>query len=293
MAQPKMAKSWRLWLGMAVAMLLLTAALYFALRDADFSTIQPASFGLLVGVAGLVLLNILLNGGLQWIITRSFDADPPVGFWRMQQLIAASGLLNYVPAVRPGLWGRAAYLKWRHKLPVRQAVLIVGLTIGLTGIISGMALTAWALGGLAMVWPLTVAAAFVLAGVSHWVWPWLLKRPVEAGWSWLLLRLADSLAMAGRLCLAFAVVGQPLSFNEALLAAAAAMAVRVLGLTPNGLGLSEWAIAGLVTLSQPVAVETATAAALVDRAVEVLVQAMVGGVALLRLGWTGQPAESS
>ena len=287
-----MHRTWRI-LGAVAGVALFAAAVWFALAQVDFTTLRSVPPAYLAGLAGLVAANILLTGGLFWVITLSFDASPRVGLIRMTELIAVSGLLNYVPAVRAGLWGRAAYLKLKHGLPVRQSAVILLAVLTLAGMVTGLVLAAWLMLGVHAVAGASAGGAIVLSTLLGLVAGRLLKRDVTAGWSWLVLRYADTLVMAARLWLAFAAVGSPIGFNEALVAGAVAQVVRLTGLTPNGLGLSEWVIAWLVARSGPgvdVAVLSQLPAALLDRAVEVVVSLAAGAGAAWRLrGVAGNP----
>mgnify|MGYP006296277001 CR=1 FL=1 len=80
-------------------------------------------------------------------------------------------------------------------------------------------------------------------------------------------------------------VGHPIGFGEALAAGSAALVVRVAGLTPNGLGLSEWVSAWLLSAGLQGQLEPGEAVAaglmaglLLDRAVEIVVALISGGV---------------
>jgi uncharacterized membrane protein YbhN (UPF0104 family) len=110
-------------------------------------------------------------------------------------------------------------------------------------------------------------------------------RPLTNGQvgQWLLIRMTDMFVVGGRTWFAFAIAGCPITYAQATALGAAGMLVSLLGLTPNGLGLREWALAGMTMLvSQHDATAGATAA-LVDRAVEVVVVCVLGLPASLKL----------
>ena len=111
----------------------------------------------------------------------------------------------------------------------------------------------------------------------------LLRRSVRYSWLWIPVRVADLLVTAIRLWLAFHILGHPLAFDQALLAASGSLVVRLLALTPNGLGLSEWVVASIAATTMAMSTAEALAAALVDRAVEVWVLSAVGLLAAWRL----------
>jgi uncharacterized membrane protein YbhN (UPF0104 family) len=100
------------------------------------------------------------------------------------------------------------------------------------------------------------------------------------------LRVADALVHGVRLWLAFAIVGSPVGYRVALLAACGSLLVKLVSPTPNGLGVAEWAVAGLAAAVSPLETAVGAAAALLDRAAEALVLVGVGlpGVWVLRTG---------
>jgi uncharacterized membrane protein YbhN (UPF0104 family) len=130
-----------------------------------------------------------------------------------------------------------------------------------------------------------IAAAALLA-LSPLVSPLasrLLGRTVRHGWTWLPLRVGDMLVAGLRLWLAFWMVGQPIGYSTAVAMAAAGLLVNLAGITPNGLGLREWLIAGLTAVALPLDSALGAAAAVVDRAIEAVVVAVAGSVAAWRL----------
>ncbi len=283
------ARANRRWLrtaGWVLGAALTLGAAALAWRGADFSPLASARAGWLVLLGVLVAGNLLLTGLLFWAVTLSFDAQPPVPVGRMVQLIAGSALLNYLP-LRPGLVGRAAYLKMRHGLPLHQSVLILGVVLALGALVLGVPLLAVLLAtptaqdqagmavlvGLLLLTPLTGPLARRM-----------LRRPIVGSWWWLPLRVLDLLVGAVRLWAAFAALGETITISQAIAAGAAGMFISQLGVTPNGLGLREWVIAGAAALVAPLHAPVGAAAALLDRAVELLVVLPLGGIALAQLG---------
>lgn len=261
----------------ALGGMLIVAAIAYAVAGYDWSALLDAPPQWVALLAAGVAVNLLLTAMLFWVITRSFDAHPPVGLGRMTALICVSGLLNYLPLLRPGLLGRAAYLKWRHGLPLRQSVLILLVVLVLAAVVL---LTA---GAVVLALPtdtarLVAAAAAmgILTVVSAPIARWLLRRPVVHAWAWVPLRTADMLVAAGRLWLAFGIVGKPISFADAVLIGAASLLVKLVGLTPNGLGLSEWVVAALASAISPATAAAGAAAALIDRGAELIVVTLAG-----------------
>lgn len=257
--------------GAVAGFLLLTLAIGYAVRGVDLSVLRRASPGAFVALAGLVAANLLLTAGLFWSVTRSFGTTPPVGLKTMTALIAVSSVLNYIPVVRAGLWGRAAYLKKYHGLPMRQSVVILAVVLALALVVlggGGLTLllmpesSRWMIGG-----GLLIALSLATPAIASR----MLRRPTVGSMGWIPLRAIDWIISAGRLWLSFAILAEPIGPGDALLIASASLLVKLTGLTPNGLGLSEWVIAALSATLMPIETATAAAAALIDRTMDVTV----------------------
>jgi len=271
--------------GLVVGLGLLAGAVLFALQRVSelprLATVSPLMLG---GIAAAIFFNLALTTTIFWVITLSFDAKPRVSWRTMAALINASALLNYLP-LQAGSIGRAAYLKVRNNLPVRQSVVIQFIVMAITVVVPlavtlVVQMTPDGRAGMRAAAALVVAAAVML--VSPLLAKAMLRRRVVAAWSWAPLRLADLTATSIRLWLAFEIVGSPVTFMQAMSIAAAVMVVNLISITPNGLGFREWAAAGV---SQALAAASAPAgvlATLVDRAVEAAVFVVVG---LVSIAW--------
>ena len=271
-------RSFGWWLGLA----LLVGLLWWAgrpLLDA-FRGLGPADAPPLAGAALCVVISLAATSLLFSRLLLLFPHDPPVPRFTMFRLVVWSGLLNSLPLPRAGLWGRAAYLKARHGLSLRDSmwklVVVVALAAVVLGLVAGsLLLTRGLPDGLRL-----AAAGLGVLGISACgaavirFWPRSgadrTRRLESRPWAWALLRAADLLAAAGRTALTLQVVGAEVSYPDALLLASGGLFVRLLGLTPNGIGLSEAAVAALAGAFTPVAAVDAAAAALLDRAVELL-----------------------
>src|SRR5690606_4745098 len=89
---------------------------------------------------------------------------------------------------------------------------------------------------------------------------------------------------SGRLMLAFYVLGERLPLDVAIAAAAAGMLLAMAGVTPNGLGMKEWAVAALAATQTAIAGPVGLAAAILDRAAEAIACLLVGGPSVVWLG---------
>ena len=99
------------------------------------------------------------------------------------------------------------------------------------------------------------------------------------------LRFLDLFLAALRLFAAFAIMGYEIQFGQATILVASGMVVSLFGVTPNGIGLREWAYAavfamgGFINTSIDSNVELlgiVLAAAVIDRAIEALIVIPVG-----------------
>ena len=262
--------------GAAIGVVLLGAAIFWALSNADGNAFRRASPTEVVGLAGLVLLNHLLTGVLFEAVTRSFPLSRRVGIRHMTALLAVSALLNYIPVIRAGLWGRAVFLRRYHGLSLadsgRVLVVVLLLAVLVVGGVGAILLAVDAQLG----WWLTTAWLSLLGfAIPRLTRRWIAQT--HAGiWAWLPIRAADLGVAAARLWLAYRVVGVDLSLREAIVFAAASLLIKLSGLTPNGLGLSEWVVAGLTAALTPIEAAAAATAVLIDRGVEVITTVLLG-----------------
>ncbi|MAE66821.1 MAG: hypothetical protein CMJ18_21390 [Phycisphaeraceae bacterium] len=264
-------------LGAAAGLALVGLAVWHAVTRLDLGVLRGAPAWPVAAMAAAMLLNLAFTGALFWVVTLGFDAAPSVGPVRMTRLIAASNLLNYLP-LRPGLFGRAVYLKARHGLPVRQSM-VIWLLVMISGVVVYVVL-----GGAALLTPslgavVVPVAALLLVASSALTGPIArraLRRRVVGGWSWLPLKTADLLVDALRLWMAMRVIGVAPPIGDVVMASAAAMLVGMWGLTPNGLGVREWTVALLLGATASMASEQAMTAVLIDRAVQIAVMVPAG-----------------
>lgn len=274
----------------------------------------PPVLGMAVSVAAALVLAAELFG----LALRLFPHDPPVSRGRMLRLVAVSAVLNFLPLPRAGAWGRAAYLKAKHGLSLRASLVTLGMVLGvsvavfavvagtlvLTGSFSDAARLSAAAGGvvgLSLACGLVSRAHRRAAPVRGGARPGLGEGHLGEGhlaeghlWAWPLLRAADLVLGALRLTLACGVVGAPLSLPDALLLASGGLLARLVGLTPNGLGLSEAVVTALAAVLTPLETAVVAAATLLDRVVEVAVVALAAAAArpvgLLGTGRSPEPS---
>ena len=272
---------WRL-IGLGAGVAMLAWALAMAMRLVDLRPLGQAQAGELTVLAIAVGANLFLSGLLFWAITLAFDAQPPVRLTRMTQLLCASWLINYLP-FHPGWIGRAAYLKRRHDLPLAQSAVIsaIGFSCGVVVVATAAAIT-W----IQPVWGQPLIGAVVLIGASSLTGRLaqrLIRRDIVYSWTWLPIRVMLLLAKSLRLWIAFSMVGYPIPFHQAVTVSAIGLLVDLLGITPNGLGFCEWVVGGMTQAMTAVEGSAGLAAALIDRAVEALIVAIVGLLSVWQL----------
>jgi uncharacterized membrane protein YbhN (UPF0104 family) len=271
------AKAWWRAGGLILGAALVAGAIWYASQRVDFAAIRQAQAWQLAAITGGVIANLLTTTLFFWVVTLPFKPHPPVTYRKMLALICSSGLLNYLP-LQAGTVGRSAYLVSRHGVSAMDAVKIVLFAISFTVFAAMMA------GGSALTLAVRGSEPLILLNLSLWtlfafVLPAaLLGLHLRSWWPavWLPVRVLDLPITSLRLWVAFRAVGHPVSPLEALIAAAASSLASVLSLTPNGLGLREWAVA----LTQgPFGV----LATLLDRAVEAVVLVVAGIVGIANL----------
>lgn len=288
-------RSWLRPAGLLLGVGLFLAAVVVAVRGVRWEQVAAISPFSLLLITAAVVVNLLLTGLLFDRIIRGLDACPPVPAGRMLALITFSGLLNYIPILRPGLWGRALYLKRWHQLPLQQSLwsLVIVLTLSLATLVPAGVLMLLLPGGVGLAG--VVALWCVMTLICGPVTRRLSGRCFPQAWLWVPLKVADLLVGVLRLQTAFWAVGVPLNFRSALIATAAAWLVRLSGITPNGLGLSAWVITALASATADIPPASAATAAIVERGVEGVVMLLGGfwaGFHLRRLPASGATVET-
>jgi len=269
-------------IGWGLGLIALLAAMAVAIVDVDWRSLASVRPWPALAVAALVLVNLWASTLLYGLVTRCFAPDPPVPWGVMFWLISASSLLNYLPA-KAGLFGRAAYLAARHGLGARASTLVVLTVLFVSGMVIG------AIGGMGMLLPSTLwPAASITAVVGLTLFLYLVRkrlvtRPDPGVLLWTPIKAVDVSAAAMRLWLVMEMLGRPIPYTQALVLTAAGLAMMWVGLTPNGLGLREWAMGLVARAVEPGLWADVLAAAVLDRAIEAVVFLVTGMLAITRL----------
>ncbi len=273
-------------MGFAIGLALVVWAVVLAGQQIDPGILTLQNAPGILAIAVLVVGNLLVTAALFWIITRCFDADPPVTLPQMTRIICASALINYLPLGWPGPVARSAYLKLRHNMPVRQSVTVLAIVMALSGLLMLVLVAMLLVPSKLLASGIAIVSMLALMAGAGAVARAVLKRPCTAAWSWAPLKALDVILGAVRLWLAFAVLGQSLTPLQALTLAAVDTVVSMLSLTPSGLGVSEWVLGYLAQGMGAAASPAAAVAKLLDRSVNVLVVIVAGLVALRGLPLT-------
>lgn len=296
-------------LAYAIALALIAGAGVWAARNWDkveaACSLSPAH---LSGLIPLTILTVLL-GGLQ----NRVMAEPLGAVLRLREwapLGFASGLADYVLPMRAGIAVRAAYLKKRHGLSLTRyasAMTVVYVMTILANCLIGATAVGWiALSRGVVSWPLLSAQLAVAAGCAaalafspraaarhadarfwgvlvrfHVGWDMLRRRPgllAKAG----AIAVGSMVAYSFRLHIAFAAVGRSVGLVECLLIGSLVAISTLVSITPAGLGIRE-AVVLFTSLALGVTPEVSLLAGAADRAVSIVVIALLGPPATLLL----------
>ncbi|MDH3584400.1 MAG: hypothetical protein OER86_09315 [Phycisphaerae bacterium] len=292
-------RRWFRLLMYVLAMGLLVGAVYMAITGTDWSKAAEARPADAAAVLGLVAASLALNAVMFCLITRPFEhAQKPIGLVSWLALIAGSSLLNYLP-LRPGLFGRVAYLKQQHAIGYRASVVtLVATAVGTTGayaVLAGITVwwqrmdaTWWALCAGGIVAGTLISVPLLSPAVRRLGRAWGRARLRAAVLAWYVLRLADTLCFTGRFYIVARVMGHPLPLETALVLGVVSNFVVLATPLPAGLGLRAWVGGWLLSLgviqsADGLSLTDGMGILLADRAAEVLVFVSAGLVALVYL----------
>lgn len=205
-----------------------------------------------------------------------------VGPGEMTALILGAWLLNYLP-LWPGMVSRVAYHRAVNRIAVTDSALVIieaGVlsalaSVAVAGLMLGVArplgLTGWdgaAVGGSVALAGLIGACALCRSAAYPHLWRYfavLSVRTLELG------------VWATRYALAVFIVGGSLSPAAALTMAALIQLALLAPVTPNGIGVREWAVGlSASVFAVGLSAEVGLAAGVLDRGVEVLVAVPMG-----------------
>lgn len=227
-----------------VGTVLLGAAIRIALGAASshqaLHALAGASKLSVAALLGLPIANLILTAATFLVLTNRHGR---VRMGEMTALISSSWLLSFV-----GMFGRIAYHKAMHGIPVRASARVLLEALACSGLcvllLLGLTLVAQVagLGGAPAFGLLALPAlGFIAASVL------LRRKPASNTWRWpaaLAYRYLDMAVWAVRYSLVFALLFRPLTLVEAAGLAAAAQAAMLL---PIQIGAREWVIGLLGT----------------------------------------------
>ncbi len=263
-----------------VSLALFGLAIWRAAVGVDWSVMSRQSGSLLAALLAIILLNFALSALLVLWITRTFTPQPPITYPLMARLLLASSLLNYAGYFVPvGILFRAGYLKSVHDVPLTaSAKTAVGMLLMSAFVCLALVLAI----ALPWGWVPALAALTIASVLTRRIWA-RFAPDASAGHPslWLTLRLCEFLTQGARVWLSFKAVGADITPAQAVFIGAVAVLVGLASGMPSGLGVREWAMglsgAWLSIASGPLGL----AAALIDRACEVLIYLLLGGPCLM------------
>src|SRR5690606_35985210 len=109
---------------------LLGGAIWAAAARIEPGALSGAKPWHMVVLAAAVVYNLFTTSVLIWSVTQSFDLATPVRVRTMFAMICTSHLLNYLP-LSVGVFGRAAYMKQRYGMPLRQSAMLLGIVLAI------------------------------------------------------------------------------------------------------------------------------------------------------------------
>jgi len=275
-------------IGFIVGLGLLAWIIYDAIATQQFDGLSNASPWQYAALLGCTLISVAANGGIFWAIIHPIA---PIRLWDIQCVNAAVNLLNYAP-IRLGLVTRITHHRRVDRLPYTILFGWYAALAGLMFITLGCVVLATLIRPQVDLWWVGILALLLITGSAASVWVgshrllagrWhgastmiALPRTVALA---VALRLVDMAAYGGRLYLAIAILGVPITPRDAV---ALTILSMVSTLAPIGsVGFREFAIAKIgpmltdATLSSHI-----NAAVLLDRAGEVVVFIPLGLAAL-------------
>ncbi|MFG0331143.1 MAG: lysylphosphatidylglycerol synthase domain-containing protein [Phycisphaerales bacterium] len=242
-------------IGFAVGIALLAWCVIQALRSGDFERLRYAPPGLIAALMGCTAVTVVVNGTIFWMLIRPVVR---LDFWHIQALNGVVNLLNYAP-IRLGMLTRIAHHRKVDRVPLFHLIAWYG-AIGVLTLVTLAALLLatllrpavdWIWGMLLLVILACAAAAVVWVARHHLMTARLrgaermLDHPLQV-WACVGLRLVDMTAYAGRLYVAFAILGIELELQEIVYLSIVSM---IASLSPAGsLGIREWVVAMLAPM---------------------------------------------
>ena len=233
-----------------------------ALKNPD-----PRMIALLVGS---VLINIALTGVFFGLLLSRYGR---VSMKEMIAVLSAATLLNYLP-MQPGLVARLAYHKAYNKILLRDTVKVQIQAIVISSVTSAfvfLLVLACRAVGLHIIWAMVgVFAGLVAISFVRSLRLWMFAA---------MTRLLELSTWSARYYAAFSLLGVHVDIAGSIAMACISMAVTLIPMFSNGLGIREWAIGSTSPYLTAGHLHHGLAAELVNRAAEVIVVTICGLIA--------------
>lgn len=248
--------------GFAIGLALFAAALWAVTSqrgtlDDAIAQAADAPLWLVIAVIAMPVINVLIISQAFHALTRRYG---DVRRGEMAAVVSSAWLLNYLP-MRVGMIGRFAYHKKCNGIRVTDSlrILVESMALSAAAVLLLFAIAALVRFGLGDP-PAGVIAAILIAPLIGGAFASLVfalpasprHRPgIGARCIAWTLRYADAAIWVARYAAVFAMIGKPISLEQAVIVAAVGQAALMVPISGNGLGIREWAVgftaeAGLV-----------------------------------------------
>lgn len=260
------------------AVLILAAVVVIGLKyeevaDALVKLRNPSPSMIALLLAG-VFVNVILTGLFFGVLMARYGN---VRMTEMTAVLAVATLMNYLP-MQPGLIARLAYHKRFNQIRLRDSVKVQIQAMSISTITSGgVILIVLACRRLetGIIAPLAVVTVLCAAAA---LWP-----PIRHYMAAVVIRLLELVTWAARYYAAFRLLHLQIDVSGATALACVSMAVSLLPMFSNGLGIREWTIGPMAPLLTTNHYAQGLAAELLNRAGEVVIVSITGLIALVWL----------
>jgi len=255
-----------------IAAIVVIALKYDEVADALVALRRPSPAMIAMLLAG-VLVNVMLTGLFFGVLLARYGS---VRMTEMTAVLAVATLMNYLP-MQPGLIARLAYHKRFNQIRLRDSVKVQIQAMSISTLTSGgviLIVLACRRLDVGIIWPL---ACITTACAAATVW-----QPIRHYMAAVVIRLLELVTWAARYYAAFTLLKLQIDIAGATMLACVSMAVSLLPMFSNGLGIREWTIGPMSPLLTANHAVQGLTAELLNRAGEIVI---IAGTGLIALAW--------